>query len=176
MPFLYRLTSQHTLSISHLKHALQLILTKHLSLRTALIFDTEDNLLVQQIIDTNEQHFTFIQTIFESNEHLTDIMHNEKRNSQLFDLARGLVFRCHILHYQQISSTDLITDQDLIVFNFHHALFDFPSMNVFLHDLNQAYTTNQLPTDDDTTLRYLDCESIFLHKTLAHMCSVFQML
>ncbi|CAF4355789.1 unnamed protein product, partial [Adineta steineri] len=38
----------------------------------------------------------------------------------------------------------------------HHALFDFPSMNIFLHDLNQAYTTGQLLYDDNTNLRYLD--------------------
>ncbi|CAF4395397.1 unnamed protein product, partial [Adineta steineri] len=29
-------------------------------------------------------------------------------------------------------------------------------MDVFLHDLNQAYTTGQLLYDDDTNLRYLD--------------------
>ncbi|CAF1683370.1 unnamed protein product, partial [Adineta ricciae] len=38
-----------------------------------------------------------------------------------------------------------------------HALFDFPSMDIFLHDLNLAYTTGQLPSDnDDATLRYID--------------------
>jgi hypothetical protein len=31
-------------------------------------------------------------------------------------------------------------------------------MNVFLDDLNQAYSAGQLTTDDDTALRYLDCE------------------
>ncbi|CAF4382473.1 unnamed protein product, partial [Adineta steineri] len=35
-------------------------------------------------------------------------------------------------------------------------LFDFPSMNIFLHDLNQAYTTGQLLYDGNTNLRYLD--------------------
>ncbi|CAF4454711.1 unnamed protein product, partial [Adineta steineri] len=29
-------------------------------------------------------------------------------------------------------------------------------MNIFLHDLNQAYTTGQLSYDDNTNLRYLD--------------------
>ncbi|CAF4455180.1 unnamed protein product, partial [Adineta steineri] len=29
-------------------------------------------------------------------------------------------------------------------------------MKVFHHDLNQAYTTGQLPYDDKTNLRYLD--------------------
>ncbi|CAF1549579.1 unnamed protein product, partial [Adineta steineri] len=33
---------------------------------------------------------------------------------------------------------------------------DFPSMKVFHHDLNQAYTTGQLLYDDNTLLRYLD--------------------
>ena len=62
----------------------------------------------------------------------------------IFDLAQGLVFRCHIVYYKQISSNDLLSDKDVIIFNFHHALFDFPSMDIFLHDLNQAYTTGQL--------------------------------
>jgi hypothetical protein len=85
-------------------------------------------------------------------------MHDEKRNSQLFNLPRGLVFRCHLVYHKQISSNDLLIDKDAIIFNFHHALFDFPSMDVFLHDLNQAYTTGRLTTDDTTILRYLDCK------------------
>jgi hypothetical protein len=31
-------------------------------------------------------------------------------------------------------------------------------MNVFLDDLNQAYTTGQLPTNNETDVRYLDCK------------------
>ncbi|CAF4058212.1 unnamed protein product, partial [Adineta steineri] len=74
----------------------------------------------------------------------------------LFDLAQGLVFRCHIIYYKQISSHHLLSHKDVLIFNFHHALFDFPSMKIFLHDLNQAYTTGQLLYDDNTNLRYLD--------------------
>ncbi|CAF4308981.1 unnamed protein product, partial [Adineta steineri] len=33
-------------------------------------------------------------------------------------------------------------------------------MNIFLHDLNQAYTTSQLPNNDNTNLRYLDYAAI----------------
>jgi hypothetical protein len=165
MPFLYRLESGHTLSIKQLRQTLQLIVIKHLSLRTSLIFDTDKNLLIQRIIDLNEgskQLFTFIQSTFETNEQFTDIMHNEKRNSQLFNLAEGLVFRCHLVYYKQISANDLFCDKDAIIFNFHHALFDFPSMDVFLHDLNQAYTTDQLPTNNGNALRYLDCKYEYL--------------
>jgi len=160
MPFLYRLHSKHTLSIKQLHQALQLVVNKHLSLRTSLNFDKEKNLLTQRIVDLNDnnkQLFAFIESTFNTDEQLNDIMHNEKGNSQLFDLAQGLVFRCHLIYHEEISSNDLLCDKDAIIFNFHHALFDFPSMNVFLNELDQAYTTSQLPVDDNT-LRYLDCE------------------
>src|ERR1700734_1600467 len=50
MPFLYRLSSQHTLSITRLLQALKLIIIKHESLCTSLIFDTEKNQLMQKVI------------------------------------------------------------------------------------------------------------------------------
>jgi hypothetical protein len=161
MPFLYRLCSQHTLSIKQIHHALQLLVTKHLSLRTSVILDTQSNRLMQRITDLNDnnkQPFTFIESIFDTDEQLNYIMLNEKHNSQIFNLSQGLVFRCHLLHHKQIPSNDLLTDKDAIIFNFHHALFDFPSMNVFLHDLDHIYKTGQLLTNEDNALRYLDCK------------------
>jgi NRPS condensation-like uncharacterized protein len=161
MPFLYRLHSGHTLAIKQLRQALQLIVEKHLSLRTSLIFDKKTSSLMQRIIDFDDNDksylFTFIESSFKTHE-IKDIVHDEKRNSQLFDLAQGLVFRCHLVYYRGISSNDLLCDKDAIIFNFHHALFDYPSMNIFLHDLNEAYTTGQLSTNDETTLRYIDCK------------------
>ncbi len=165
MPFPYRLHPQHTLSIKYLHHALQLIVTKHLSLRTSLIFDTENNQLMQRIFDSEDntkQLFTFSESIFDTDEQLIDVIHDEKRNSQLFNLTQGLVFRCHLLHHKYISSNDLLTDKDAIIFNFHHALFDFPSMHVFLHDLDEAYKTGYLSRDGDSDLRYLDCKCEYL--------------
>ena len=108
--------------------------------------------------DNNRQLFTFIESTYTTHEQLSHILHEEKYNPQLFNLAQGLVFRCHLVYYKQISSNHLLSDKDLLIFNFHHALFDFPSMNIFLHDLNQAYTTGQLLYDDNTNLRYLDCK------------------
>ncbi|CAF1082353.1 unnamed protein product [Adineta steineri] len=93
---------------------------------------------------------------YETQEQLNEILHDERRNPHLFDLAQGLVFRCHLVYYKQISSNHLLSHKDLLLFNFHHAQFDFPSMTIFLHDLNQAYTTDQLLYDDNTNLRYLD--------------------
>jgi NRPS condensation-like uncharacterized protein len=160
-PFLYRLSSQNTLSIQQLRHALQLLLTKHQSLRTSLISDPEKNQLIQKIIELNHnsnESFTFIESTFETDEQLNNIMHDEKHNPQLFAVAQGLVFRCHIVYYKQVSSYNLFTDKDVLIFNFHHAIFDRPSMDVFLHDLNQAYTIGLLTNDDDNLLRYLDCK------------------
>ena len=157
------------MSTEQLRQCLQLIVKKHQSLRTSLIFDEEKNLLMQQIIDFNDNNntlYTFIESTFKTDEELNNIMFNEKSNSQLFDLTQGVVFRCHIVYYNEISSKDLLSDKDAIIFNFHHALFDIPSMDIFLQDLNEAYTTGQITTDndDDISLRYLDCEykNIFL--------------
>ncbi|CAM4852195.1 unnamed protein product, partial [Rotaria magnacalcarata] len=161
MPFVYRLQPGHTLSIKQLHHALHLTVNKHPSLHTSLHFDIEKNLLMQRVIthehkNNNDSMFSIIETTYETDEQLNEILHDEKRNPHLFDLAQGLVFRCHIIYYKRISSHDLLSDKDILIFNFHHALFDFPSMKVFHHDLNQAYTTGQLLYDENTLLRYLD--------------------
>ncbi|CAF4188141.1 unnamed protein product, partial [Adineta steineri] len=99
MPFVYHLHSHHTLSIQHLRQALQPIVTKHQSLRTSLIFYAENNRHLQRIIDMdddNGQLFTFIENTYETQEQLSDIIHEEKCNPQLLDLTQGLVFRCHL--------------------------------------------------------------------------------
>ncbi|CAF4030575.1 unnamed protein product, partial [Adineta steineri] len=161
MPFVYRLQPDHTLSIKKLTHALHLTVNKHPSLHTSLHFNIEKNLLMQRVIthedrNSNNDMLSLIETIYETEEQLNKILHDEKCNPHLFNLAQGLVFRCHIIYYKRISSHDLLSDKDILIFNFHHALFDFPSMKVFHHDLNQAYTTGQLLYDDSTNLRYLD--------------------
>ncbi|CAF1161511.1 unnamed protein product [Adineta steineri] len=164
MPFVYRLQSGHTLSIKQLRRALHLTVNKHPSLHTSLHFDIQKNLLMQRVIThedkNNNNLFSIIETTYETDEQLNQILHHEKRNPHLFDLAQGVVFRCHLVYYKQISSNDLLSHKDLLIFNFHHALFDFPSMNIFLHDLNQAYTTGQLLYDNNNNLRYLDYAAI----------------
>ena len=120
MPFLYHLSSKNALSVTQLQYALQLIINKHQSLRTSLIFDTENNILMQRIInftDNNHKLFSFIESTFKTDEQLNKIMYNEKCNSQLFDLTQGLVFRCHIVYYNDISSNNLVCDKDIIIFN-----------------------------------------------------------
>ncbi|CAF4139461.1 unnamed protein product, partial [Adineta steineri] len=160
MPFVYRLQSNHTLSVKQLRQVLQLTVNKHVSLHTSLYFDTQKNLLMQRIITNedknNDNMFTIIETAYETDEQLNEILHDENRKPYLFHLDQGLVFRCHLVYYRQISLNHLLSDKDILIFNFHHALFDFSSMEMFLHDLNQAYTTGQLLYDANTDLRYLD--------------------
>jgi hypothetical protein len=94
-------------------------------------------------------------------------MHDERKNSNHFDLARGLVFRCHIVRQKRVSRDSILRDGDALIFNFHQALFDFPSMDIFHSDLDTAYSTGQLIGDDDTTLSYLDCKLAFFFLYLA---------
>lgn len=158
MVFVYQLNPGNSLSVQQLGRALQLIVKKHLSLRTSLIFHEETNRLMQEIIHINtDAVFPFIENVFHTDEELKEFIYNEKHDSQLFNLAQGLVFRCHLVHYKNIPTDGVLSDQDVIIFNFHHALFDLPSMDLFLTDLNQAYTTGQLASNENNTLRYLDC-------------------
>ncbi|CAF1419955.1 unnamed protein product [Adineta steineri] len=159
MPFVYRLFTNCTLSVQQLYNALQLVLAKHQSLHTSLIFDTEKNLLMQRVNELNDNNnrlYTLIESTYETDEQLNDIMHDERQNTQYFDLSQGLVFRYHLVYYKEISSNNLLSDRDVIIFNFHHVVFDISSINIFLNDLNQAYTTSQVSNNDNTTLRYLD--------------------
>ena len=181
MPFLYRLAPYHTLSTKKLRHALDLIINKHQSLRTSLVFDKERDLLIQRIVNSNDDDndknklFTFIESVFETAEQLNNIMHDEQTNFHHFSLTDGLVFRCHIMHYKQISKINLLGERDAFIFNFHHALFDYRSMDLFLHDLNQAYTTGQLTTDD-SLLSYLDCEYIIITLSFIFISHIFSSL
>ncbi len=161
MPFLFHLSSG-SLSITKLRHALQLLIIKHQALRTALYFDDHKQQLMQHILQptNNQEFFTFLDTTCDMNkESLMKIMHDERGNPSHFDLARGVVCRLHIV--RRSSKTDMIVAGDSMILNFHHALFDFPSMIVFLRDLNQAYVTGELEFNDQSELRYLDCKLIY---------------
>ena len=47
LPFLFRLSSGHTLSITQLRQAVHQIISKHQALRASLIFDQQNNQLIQ---------------------------------------------------------------------------------------------------------------------------------
>ncbi|CAF1439300.1 unnamed protein product [Adineta ricciae] len=153
--FFYRPFHDNTLSTNQLCQALQLIINKHHALCTSFIFDTAKDLLMQHILDQKDNKgntFSIVESMYDTDEQLTDILYNEQTNSKLFDLSLGLVFRCHIVYHKHTSRKGIVGERDVLILNFHHAVFDLSSMNIFLDDLNQAYTTNQLRTDDDSLL------------------------
>jgi hypothetical protein len=155
IPFVYRLDRGCTLSVTRLYNSIELILKKHETLRTSVIFDREKNCLMQHVNQFNVKLFSFISSIFETDEELNDLIKDEQTNSKHFNLVEGFVFRCHFIYFKQISSNDVISDKDFIIFNFHEAAFDLSSMNIFVKDLNEGYTNGQLTVND---LRYLDCK------------------
>ncbi|CAF1588127.1 unnamed protein product, partial [Adineta steineri] len=120
---------------------------KHSALRTSLYFDTNKNILMQTIIDhtDNKELFTFIESTFETDEDLNKIMHNERGNPNNFNLLIVIVCRCHVVYYKNISQKGIICEKDALIFNFHHALFDFPSMKMFRQNLDYAVAKQQIP-------------------------------
>jgi hypothetical protein len=156
IPFVYRLDRGCTLSVEQLYNSIELILKKHETLRTSVIFDREKNCLMQHVNQFNVKLFSFISSIFQTDEELNDLIKDEQTNSKHFNLVEGFVFRCHFIYYKQINLNDVICDKDLIIFNFHEASFDLSSMNIFVKDLNEGYINSQLSVYD--LIRYLDCK------------------
>ncbi|CAF1547888.1 unnamed protein product, partial [Adineta ricciae] len=163
MPFVYRLTTAHTLSPEHLRRALQHIIRRHQALRTSILLDAENDLFIQHIMSEEQGQnntFSFVESTYETDEQLKNIVHDEQTNCHHFDLSRGVVFRFHIVYHKQKPSSEVLSMNDVLIFNFHHAIFDLASMDIFLDDLNRAYTTGQLANDDRPALRYLDYATI----------------
>ena len=88
MPFVYRLLPGYTLSIKQLRHALHLVINKHQSLRTSLVFDAGKNILMQGVFDSNDnctnKFFIHIESIFETDEELYNIMEDEQMEPSSF--------------------------------------------------------------------------------------------
>ncbi|CAF4066371.1 unnamed protein product, partial [Rotaria magnacalcarata] len=156
MPFLYHIESG-TMSIVRLRHALQLVVKKHQALRTALFFDSDKKQLMQRIVEAreNEELFAFCDSeVGTDDKLLMKIMYDERGNPFHFDLTSGRVCRLHVV--RRNSNRNSLQKGDAIIFNFHHAIFDFPSMLVFQSELDRAYTTGQLELNDESELRYID--------------------
>ncbi|CAF1577620.1 unnamed protein product, partial [Adineta steineri] len=168
IPLIYRISSMNDhISVSRLQHAFQSIITKHQTLRTALYLDI-DGSIIQHCLDTNviindKNVSRFSMINLPSNDHEQDELVKKILNqSDLFDLSKGRVIRCHILRQDQSNHSftqnneDLLTKNDLILFTIHHAMFDGASTSIFLRDLSLAYQSNDLLPIDDNSLQYID--------------------
>ena len=165
IPFLYRFSSINDhISTTQLSQAFQSLITKHNILRTALYLDTNGS-IIQHCLDVNiivdDFHlFGFsILNLHNDDRHINEVIKEILNQSDLFDLSKGRVIRCHILRPDNdVSSenSDLLTNNDLILISIHHAVFDGASASIFVHDLSLAYDNNYSLSINDNTLQYMD--------------------
>ncbi|CAF4782344.1 unnamed protein product, partial [Rotaria sp. Silwood2] len=86
-----------TISMLRLRTAIQWVLTKHLTLRTSLDFNSDKSMLLQRITQIH-QTFDFVPSqTFENDNHLHELLRQINENPNLFDLASGHVFHCQLL-------------------------------------------------------------------------------
>ncbi|CAF4360152.1 unnamed protein product [Rotaria sp. Silwood2] len=152
---IYKLTSVTSLSIDRLRQALTFIVSKHEILRTALIYD-EDK-LIQKVLPISNDLFNLETTYVMNDTHLKEILYNEETNRFLFNLEQGRVFRCHILRQSFHNDDDNnLKQNDIILFNFHHIAVDGSSITIFINDLRQALTKQELSNNKEDNITYLD--------------------
>ncbi|CAF3805179.1 unnamed protein product [Rotaria sp. Silwood1] len=169
IPLLYRVSSANShISITRLHHALQILVTKHSILGTALHID--DNGTISQhcfnvnIIsdDIKPYGFSIINLHHDKDHDIQQTINEIINHCELFDLRKGRVIHCHIIRqsrpneYLSSKDDDKLTKDDLILFNIHHSAFDGTSISIFLRDFSLAYETDcSLPLDNDG-LQYID--------------------
>ena len=152
----FKLSSFTPLSIHRLHQALELIVTKHVTLRTALIYD-EDK-LIQKALPISDDIYNIEVTYVTNDTHLKEILYDEETNRSLFDLEQGQVFRCHILRHSSNNEDDSnLYQNDIIIFNSHHMATD-GSSNDNIHQRSSIKLSQQqeLPYNNEDNITYLD--------------------
>ncbi len=162
IPLVYRISSSiNHVSITRLYDAFEAVIRKHNILRTALFVDT-NGIIMQHCLDSSviiadrkPHHFSIL--TLEDNDTCNIIERIEEilNDSDLFDLSKGRVISCHVLH-QHRPDDDLLTNDDLILISIHHSVFDGTSIPIFLADLCFAYENNSSLLIDDNVLQYID--------------------
>ena len=146
-----RKDDQSQLDLFRLRSSLQLLVEKHASLRTCLqISDDHQGELHQRTLPSNLIEVPFIESWIDNDDDLTNIITDEETNRSHFDLIQGRVFRAHLIRYRERSG------ETIILFNFHHSIFDGTSEALFLKDLHQAYATGKLIDATKKEWSYLD--------------------
>ena len=88
---------------------------------------------------------------------LKDIIQRKMLDKNLFDLTNGRVFHSQILRCEKFTNkTNLLTESDILLCAFHHAVFDRTSTQIFYNDLSIAYNNDLTILVDDNVLQYID--------------------
>jgi NRPS condensation-like uncharacterized protein len=140
-----------SLSLQRLNRALALLVNKDPTLRTRLTATSDGSSRLQQCVvpfdDIKINSFVQVSKIESA---------DEETNRTHFDLTTGRIFGCHAIRRSNEYDEDLLTVGDMLLFNFHHAIFDHFSESIFLADLREAYSTSSLDGNDDHAPIYID--------------------
>ena len=144
-------------SLQCLKQALILLINKHMILRTCLTMTSDGTSLKQRVMPYDDKSNSLVQVSrINTVDELEDIILNEKMNRNHFDLTTGRVFRCHAIYRSKQGQEDLLVNGDVLLFSFHHMIFDNSSEEIFLNDLKRAYATGMLDTNKKEIPTYID--------------------
>ncbi|CAF4082952.1 unnamed protein product, partial [Adineta steineri] len=158
-PLVYRiLTTNNHLSIDRLHRALHTAVTKHRVLRTGFYLDI-NGMIMQYCLGINatindQEPYGFSVVNINSDVEIDEVIQKIISRSDLFDLSKGRVLNCHIVHRHDFGdlsyNEDTLIMGDLIIFTIHHIVFDGASISTFLNDLSVAYTNDcSLPVDEN---------------------------
>ena len=169
IPLIFRIASSNEhLSISRLCHVLRAMMHKHHILRTALTFDS-DGMIMQHCVDisdiandTTASEYLLTHHQYNHQYHIENTINNIISHVHGFDLSKGHVIQCHVLHHSHaldhpsVEHADVLSNDDLIVFCIHHSAFDGASIGIFCQELTQVYESDSILSTNTDRLQYID--------------------
>ena len=169
IPLIFRIAcvNEH-LSISRLYQGLRAMMQKHHILRTALTFDSE-NMIMQHCMDISDiaddrsaSEYPLTRHQYNHQYDIENTMNDILSHANRFDLSKGRVIQCHVLHHTRSSDhpfvehADVLSNDDLILFCIHHSAFDGASTAIFCQELTQAYDSDSILSTNTDQLQYID--------------------
>ncbi|WP_342404179.1 condensation domain-containing protein [Brevibacillus sp. FSL K6-2834] len=142
IPFAYRLKGR--LNVPALIKSIEMIVQRHESLRTT--FHLEEGQLYQVILGADEFQASLVDLREMSTEKQEEIVNQEriKEAKSPFDLSRMLPIRVKII---QLGEQD-----NILLLNFHHIVFDGWSMGIFFRELAAFYNAYSMGTEYSPSL------------------------
>ncbi|CAF3739156.1 unnamed protein product [Rotaria socialis] len=167
--FVYKVNSGNV-SIDRLCRALSLIISKHASLRTSLVYDDKNQKGLQQKVQSINDSLSSVVKVTHivTDNQLNELLLYEKTNRSIFNLEKGEVFRCNILlRRPNDGNNDCLEIDDIVTFNFHHICFDGTSEGIFFDELIHAYAYLSLDNMGKDVPTYLDYATHEKHRNLS---------
>ncbi|CAF4047448.1 unnamed protein product, partial [Adineta steineri] len=163
MVFCYRLSANHTLPVQQLRYALDLVVDKHQSLRTALIFDTTKNILTQRIVDQQNHEnnrFSIVENICETDEQLNEIIHNAVIEQHMPMIGASMFWNDALHDYKLNQSLSLPYDR-------------YRPTNEYRSGCGTSISFDLDRDLCDTFLHYTSSQNISLEHLTLSMCFIF---